>query len=90
MKPFRWTLHAENKLKRREIDPAEVETTLCQPDYLTVSQSSRTVYTRRYFDSLLQSDMLLRVVVEETPMEAVIITLYKTSNFKKYEIGETS
>jgi hypothetical protein len=29
--------------------------------------------------------MLLRVVVEETAEEFVIVTLYKTSKFKKYE-----
>ena len=31
--------------------------------------------------------MLLRVVVEETEAETVVITLYKTSNFNKYEAG---
>lgn len=32
--------------------------------------------------------MLMRVVVEETEDEITVITLYKTSNFKKYEKGE--
>ena len=38
-------------------------------------------------DSVLQTEMLLRVVVEETETEWVIVTLYKTSKFKKYEGG---
>ena len=42
---------------------------------------------RRYFDEILQSEMLLRVVVEETEAETVVITLYQTSNFNKYETG---
>ena len=40
---------------------------------------------RRYFDAVLQTEMLLRVVAEETEAELVIVTLYKTSKFKKYE-----
>jgi uncharacterized protein (DUF302 family) len=31
--------------------------------------------------------MLMRVVVEETADEMVIVTLYKTSKLKKYEAG---
>jgi hypothetical protein len=31
--------------------------------------------------------MLLRVVVEETDAELVVVTLYKTSKFRKYEGG---
>lgn len=89
MKPFRWTPHAENEVKSREIDRTEVETTLRQPDFVAPGQPPRTVYSRRYFDSLLQSDMLLRVIVEETATEVTIITLYKTSNFKKYEKERT-
>ena len=43
---------------------------------------------RRYFDSVLQTEMLLRVVVEDTAEEFVIVTLYKTSKFKKYAGGQ--
>jgi len=32
--------------------------------------------------------MLLRVLVEETESELVIVTLYKTSKFEKYEGGQ--
>ena len=42
---------------------------------------------RRYFDDVLQSEMLLRVVVAETDAEMAVITLYKTSKFTKYEGG---
>jgi hypothetical protein len=42
-------------------------------------------FMRRYFDSVLQTEMLLRVVAEETETELAIVTLYKTSKFKKYE-----
>jgi hypothetical protein len=39
---------------------------------------------RRYFDVRLGREMLLRVVVEETPDERVVITGYKTSQIAKY------
>jgi hypothetical protein len=45
---------------------------------------------RRYFDPVLQTEMLLRVVVEETAEEWIIVTLYKTSKFQKYQAGEPS
>jgi len=40
---------------------------------------------RRYFDEILNTEMLLRVVVDETDLEMVVVTLYKTSKFRKYE-----
>ena len=45
---------------------------------------------RRYRDAMLQTEMLLRVVVEEIAKEFVSVTLHKTSKFKKYEAGTTS
>ena len=39
---------------------------------------------RRYVDVRLGRQMLLRVVVEETPDEWVVITAYKTSQLVKY------
>lgn len=40
---------------------------------------------RRYRDDVLRTEMLLRVIVEETRAELVVVTLYKTSKFRKYE-----
>jgi hypothetical protein len=42
---------------------------------------------RRYFDQVLQQEMLLRLVLEETMAETVVITVYKTSQMKKYLKG---
>jgi len=42
---------------------------------------------RRYFDAILQQEMLLRVVVEDTENELVVITLYKTSQIDRYLRG---
>jgi hypothetical protein len=40
---------------------------------------------RRYLDEVLQTQMLLRVAVEESDAEMLVVTLYKTSKFGKYE-----
>jgi hypothetical protein len=42
------------------------------------------VLMRQYFDDRLGRQMLLRVVVEETPGERVVVTTYKTSQIAKY------
>ncbi len=39
---------------------------------------------RRYSDEVLGHEMLLRIVVEETSSEMVVVTAQKTSRFKKY------
>jgi hypothetical protein len=39
---------------------------------------------RQYFDDHLGRQMLLRAMVEETPDERVVITVYKTSQIAKY------
>lgn len=88
MKPIRWSPHARKKVASREVSTHDVEQTIAQPDSVAPGQPSRQVFMRRYFDSVLQTEMLLRVVVEETAEEFVIVTLYKTSKFKKYEGGQ--
>ena len=42
---------------------------------------------RRYFDMVLQREMLLRIIVEETEDEIVVVTIYKTSQIDKYVKG---
>src|SRR5262249_61705740 len=42
------------------------------------------IYMRRYFDSILQQEMLLRVIIEETIGELVVVSVYKTSQINRY------
>lgn len=88
MKSIRWTPHARQEATRREIGVGEAEKTITHPDSIAPGQPPRSIFMRRYFDSVLQTEMLLRVVVEETETESVVVTLYKTSKFKKYEGGQ--
>jgi hypothetical protein len=90
MKPVRWTTHARREIARREINADEAEKTVAKPDLVAPGNPPpRQIFMRRYFDGVLQAEMLLRVVAEESSSEIVIVTLYKTSKLKKY-LGEQS
>jgi hypothetical protein len=84
VKPLRWTSHALAALVDRDIDQAEVERTIAAPELSVVDPPWRVVLMRRHFDVQLGRQMLLRVVLEETPDDRVVITLYKTSQIAKY------
>ena len=87
MKTIRWTAHARKRVALREVSIEEVEQTLTQPDSIVAGHPPRRVFMRRYFDDVLDAEMLMRVVAEETDVEMAVITFYKTSKFKKYEGG---
>jgi len=68
----------------REISMEAVEKAVADPERVVLGHSGRSVYMRRYFDRGLQTDMLLRVVVEHADGEAVVVTAYRTSQIRKY------
>lgn len=84
MKPVRWSPHALDGLSDRGIDRAEADLALAAPELVTPGAPKREVYMRRYFDASLGEQMLLRVVVEETLAERIVVTVYKTSRIRKY------
>lgn len=85
MKPVRWSSHALKNLSDREIDREEAEKTLAAPDRIVPGVPPLVILMRSYFDTLLQQKMLLRIVLEETEFERVVVTIYKTSRAEKYE-----
>ncbi len=89
MKPFRWTVHALRNLSDREIPRTEAEKALVDPEAVSPAGSSRQFFMHRYFDDRFQQKMLVRVLVEETPQERVVITVHITSKIGKY-IGEAA
>ena len=90
MKPVRWTPHALREIAKREIDRADAELTLRQPDAVIPAPPKRQFYQRRYIDNTLNQPMLLRLLIEETDAEMAVVTLYKTSKLKKYEGGQST
>lgn len=89
MKPIRWSRHALKNLADREIDRADADRTLAEPELILPGQPPRQILMCRYFDKLLQREMLLRIVVEETLSERIVVTLYKTAQVSKYLKGGT-
>lgn len=87
MKPIRWTDHALRSLDDREIDRANAEGVLTEPEHQISDPPGRRILMRRYHDAVLDQDMLLRVVVEDTPEEIVVVTIYKTSQIRRYLKG---
>ena len=88
MKSIRLSEHAVTSLTDRGIDRAEVERTLTEPDAVEPGHAGRKVYMRRYHDTVLDQAMLLRVIVEETETEIVVVTVYKTSHMDRYLKGK--
>jgi hypothetical protein len=71
-------------LSKREEEQAEAEQTLANPDDIFPGEASRMIYQRVYFDKALGQNMLLRLVVEETKDERVVVTVYRTSRSDRY------
>ena len=67
----------------------EAELAIAQPESVTPAHPRHQFRQRRFLDKTLNAKMLLRVLVEETDLEFVVVTLYKTSKFKKYEPGSS-
>jgi len=88
-KTIRWTHHALQSLAEREIAREVADKTLDAPDLIAPGPPPREIYMRRYRDAVLQRDMLLRMIVEETATERVVITAYRTSQIEKYLEGGT-
>jgi hypothetical protein len=84
MKPIIWTKHARQNLDDREIAQEEVEITIRKSDRVEASPPDRQIFMRRYYDKILDKEMLLRVVVTESPNAITIITLYKVSRMERY------
>lgn len=90
MKPIKWTVHALQNLTTREITRQQADLALQTPEFIVnsnQSESARQIFMKRYFDTILQQEMLLRIVVEETSTEIVVCTVYKTPQIERYLRG---
>jgi hypothetical protein len=87
VKRVRWSAHALQNLADREIEREQADRTLAAPEFVVAGQAGRKVFMRRYFDRSLHQEMLMRMIVEETTDEIIVVTLYKTSQIEKYLKG---
>lgn len=79
-----FTAHALLELKERELEKADVELTVAEPDKVIGGRFGRTIYQKVIQDKILTKPMLYRVVVGEAENVYSVIIAYKTSNIKKY------
>lgn len=84
MKPVRWSAHALRNLADREIPREEAELTVAKPEAVRLAPAPRRFMMRRYFDERLRQEMVLRLLVEESDTEIVVITVYISSKIDKY------
>jgi len=84
MKPIRFSQHALENLALRDISRNLAEQAIRSPDLRVPSRLPREVVTLAYHDTVLSAKAVLRVVIEETEEEIAVITLYKSTNLKKY------
>ncbi len=89
MKPVRWARHALENLADREVDRSVAEATLNDPEFAVPDPPDRQILMRRYFDRVLQQEMLLRMIVEDAASETAVVTIYKTSQIARYLKGLT-
>lgn len=87
MKPVRWTQHALENLTDREIAHAIADAVLGHAEFDIPDPPGRRILMGRYNDPILHHEMLLRIVVEDTPHERVVVTVYKTSQVQRYLKG---
>lgn len=87
-KPVRWSVHAVANLSERDIERADVKATLIEWEFrIPDKRAGKEVLMRRFQDRLLDQGMLLRVVIAETPLEIAVVTVYKTSQIRRYLRG---
>jgi hypothetical protein len=75
------------RLNWRRLDPEEVRLTVVAPEFVVQSVPPRRFHMRRYTDVGTGKTMLLRVAIEETDTELVVLTVYRTSKLQKYLKG---
>ena len=83
MKQFRFIDHALKELERRDIPKQLVLDALEQPDQIVPNIEGREAYHKRI--DVNGKLYLLRIIVENGD---TVVTVYRTSNVKKYWSGE--
>ena len=81
---WRYTQHARMQMRRRGLSEADIVEVLAQPEQIVEMRPGRVVYQRRQVDAETGRTYLLRVVVDVSEDEGVIVTAYRTRKVSKY------
>jgi len=85
VKPIRFTDHAQERIQIRGLTINKVESVIRKPHQIVPDEDdwNRQIYKSKFTD-YRGRHKLLRVVVEETLDEIVVITTYSTSQISRY------
>lgn len=84
--PLIITGHARFEAQRRDIDLDLILSIVEKPQQKIPSIRNRTVFQSKYYDKIVDKDMLLRVIVEPAGAILKVVSVYKTSKIDKYWI----
>lgn len=71
-------------MRARDIPREIVLNTIENPQQRMDVGRGRQIYQSQYFDPIEQQDMLMRVIVEPSDEDLIVISVYKTSKIRKY------
>lgn len=79
--------HALFEAKRRNIEAERIYSLFKTPHQRLSSRKGRVIVQSKYHDSIMDKEMLLRVIGSEIAGRFHVITAYKTSKIGKYWQG---
>ena len=72
----------------RLISEAQVVEVLETPQQRIRIGRGRQIYQNRYFDAIELREMMIRVVVEASEVDPIVVSVYRTSRVRKYWVEE--
>jgi hypothetical protein len=81
---FRFTSHALQEMKRRNISEEEVTQVLVNPEQADKVLPTRAIYQARIEQGEPPKQYLLRVFVDIDNIPPSVVTVYRTSKVRKY------
>ncbi len=79
-----FTEHALFEMSRRSITNRQVEEAVNNPQQELRSLKDRVIIQNRYYDDIVEKEMILRVIGNRGSDSFEVITVYKTSKVEKY------
>lgn len=81
--------HVRFEIVRRQLSEEMVRGVAQSPEQTLRLNKKREICQSKYYDSIVDREMLLRVVCEERGNMLFVVTAYKTSKIDRYWIKES-
>ena len=83
-----FTNHARMQMARRHISEAAALEAVEGPQQTIYLSGRRYVHQNRYFDPIEGKEMIIRVFVEPSTDDMIVVSAYRTSQISEYWIDE--